>query len=154
MKKSGLWIGALLLSVVVLFTVMNAVNFNAVNFQKDEPAEVLELQSSTPVPQVEERFGVEKDWQQNGKDNLYTTKLLEGELASESNGIIQTDTDCEADAKGISQCHNKIELENNQTITVINIHNMMNYECFNPGEKVKIVPSEDGEWMILSKLSS
>ncbi|WP_181454685.1 hypothetical protein [Paenibacillus dendritiformis] len=105
MKKSGLWIGALLLSVVVLFTVMNAVNFNAVNFQKDEPAEVLELQSSTPVPQVEERFGVEKDWQQNGKDNLYTTKLLEGELASESNGIIQTDTDCEADAKGISQCH-------------------------------------------------
>ncbi|WCF10966.1 hypothetical protein NDS46_14440 [Paenibacillus thiaminolyticus] len=149
MKKSVIWIGASLVSIVVIFVVINAVNF-----QTDEPAEVQRLQSATPASQVEEGFGLEKDWQKNGADNLYTTRLLEGELASERTGVILTDTDCEADAQGISQCHNKIELDPNHTITVMNIHNMMNYECFSPGEKVKIVPSEDGEWMVLSKIES
>lgn len=149
MKKSVIWIGASLVSIVVIFVVINAVNF-----QTDEPAEVQRLQSATPASQVEEQFGLEKDWQKNGADNLYRTRLLEGELASERTGVILTDTDCEADAQGISQCHNKIELDPNHTITVMNIHNMMNYECFSPGEKVKIVPSEDGEWMILSKIES
>ncbi|MGG4394089.1 hypothetical protein ABEX25_07195 [Paenibacillus thiaminolyticus] len=149
MKKSVIWIGASLLSIVVIFVVINAVNF-----QTDEPAEVQRLQSATPASQVEEQFGLEKDWQKNGADNLYRTRLLEGEVASERTGVILTDTDCEADAQGISQCHNKIKLDNNQTVTVMNIHNMMNYECFSPGEKVKIVPSEDGDWMILSKIES
>lgn len=94
MKKSVIWIGASLVSIVVIFVVINAVNF-----QTDELAEVQRLQSATPASQVEERFGLEKDWQKNGAANLYTTRLLEGELASERTGVILTDTDCEADAQ-------------------------------------------------------
>ena len=149
MKTSVKWIGVSLISIVVILVLVISYKF-----QKNEPLEVQELQPKTINSQVEERFGLEKDWQQNGKENSYTTRLLEGELTSESTGVIQTDTDCEADEKGISQCHNRIQLDNEQTITVINIHNMMNYECFNPEEKVKIVPSEDGQWMTLSKIPS
>ncbi|MGG1445421.1 hypothetical protein ABE354_25900 [Brevibacillus laterosporus] len=151
MKKSVYWIKASVLSIIVVVCVI-LISFY---LQKDEP--INEVQANPPeaiTSLVEERFGVKKDWQQNGKENLYITKLLEGELASEGTGVIQTDTDCEADEKRISQCHNQIELDNGKTITVITIHNMRNYACFNPGEKVKIIPSEDGKWMTLSKIPS
>ncbi|MCR8982524.1 hypothetical protein [Brevibacillus laterosporus] len=150
MKKSVYWIKATVLSIIVVICVI------LISFYLQKYA-INEVQANPPeaiTSLVEERFGVEKDWQQNGKENLYTTKLLEGELASESSGVIKTDTDCEADERRISQCHNQIELDNGQTITVINIHNMRNYACFNPGEKVKIIPSEDGKWMTLSKIPS
>ncbi|WP_232697376.1 hypothetical protein [Brevibacillus daliensis] len=149
MNKSVIWISA---SILTLAVVMIAFIYSF-NVQKEEATDSKEPKPEVTTIQVEERFGVEKDWQQNGKENQYLTKLLEGELASESIGVIQSDTDCEADEMGISQCHNEIELENKQTITIINIHNMMNYVCFYPGEKVKIIPSEDGQWMQVSKIT-
>lgn len=150
MKKSVVWTGVSLLSVLVIVIVMMI----SLNLPKDEPVKVQVLQPEIVTSQVEERFGLEKDWQHNGKENLYTTKLLEGELASESTGVILTDTDCEADEKGISQCHNEIALDNGRSLTVMNIHIMKNYACLKPEDKVKIVPSEDGQWMTLSKIPS
>lgn len=92
------------------------------------------------------------DWKKNGNENQYITQLLDGRIEVAVSGTVITDTDCEADDEGISRCHNQIELDNNNTVTIINIHNMQNFPCFSPGEKVEIQPLTAG-WVKTIKTS-
>ncbi|MTT32581.1 hypothetical protein GMB86_11235 [Terrilactibacillus sp. BCM23-1] len=92
------------------------------------------------------------NWQKNGKNGEYITKRHEGMITTKMEGIIQTDTDCSPDSKGISRCHNKIKLSNNKEVSVINIHNMKTYSCFKPGQKVTVEPLNQ-KWFKVIKVN-
>ncbi|MCR8644342.1 hypothetical protein NV379_16945 [Paenibacillus sp. N1-5-1-14] len=142
MKKNILWTSVLLgISAFLLICV----------FAFQEPKGEAQEQEQV-VQSIETRYGIEKDWQLNGENNLYWTKLDEGTLTERTTGVVLTDTDCEQDAKGVSECNNIIRLANNEEITVINIHNMAKHPCFAPGQQVNVIPTENDEWMLLSKI--
>ncbi|MBK5204896.1 MAG: hypothetical protein JJD98_05660, partial [Polaromonas sp.] len=44
----------------------------------------------------------------------------------------------EADAEGLSHCHNAIELADGSKITVIDTHEMHRNRCMQPGEKISL----------------
>jgi hypothetical protein len=53
-------------------------------------------------------------------------------------GVVLTDTNCQADAYGVSHCLNRIRLPHGRVITVRHDHSMMNDPCLAPGERVVV----------------
>ena len=91
-----------------------------------------------------------RSWHENGHDGRYLLQIVggaPGKIGKRMIGTIVTDTDCDADAEGLSHCRNNIELANGRRITVIDTHEMHRYRCLEPGEKVSL--SEVGNsWLI------
>ena len=82
-----------------------------------------------------------KSWQENGRDGRYLLRVIEGNTPRAGkaiSGIVASDTDCDADAEGLSHCHNIIELHGGGKITVIDTHNMHRYRCMQPGEPISL----------------
>jgi hypothetical protein len=82
-----------------------------------------------------------KSWQDNGRDGRYLLQVIKGELPKvlkSVKGTVTSDTDCDADAQGLSHCHNTIKLANGSEITVIDSHNMHRYRCLGSGDRISL----------------
>ncbi|MDD9148587.1 hypothetical protein OYT88_08505 [Sporolactobacillus sp. CQH2019] len=108
--------------------------------------------SLSAKPQPVNKMIASMNWQNNGQNNEYVTQLYKGSPVTKTiKGTVKTDTDCKPDQRGISRCHNQIQLQNNSKITVITIHNMQHFKCFSPGNKVSVGSLND-KWVKISKL--
>lgn len=58
-----------------------------------------------------------------------------------TSGVVLTDEDCAADFRGVSNCLNRIRLEDGREIAVRHPHRMSDVPCFAPGEPVQVVPA-------------
>jgi len=91
-----------------------------------------------------------KSWQENGRDGRYLLQVLQGsalKAAVPVTGTVKNDTDCDADAEGLSHCHNTIELANGTRITVINTHNMHRNRCLGDGDLISLT-GISGSWIM------
>ena len=94
--------------------------------------------------------GIES-WQANGAGGRYVAPVVVGKTPKvRTLGVVLTDTDCAADAEGLSHCHNQIELSNGARITIRDNHNMMVNPCLSPGESVSVGPLGAG-WVVVQK---
>lgn len=68
-------------------------------------------------------------------------RLVEGALPDEMvGGTVLSDEDCGADFRGISNCLNRIRLEDGRELAVRHPHNMREVPCLAPGESIRVVP--------------
>ncbi len=82
-----------------------------------------------------------KSWQDNGADGHYLLQVIEGQTPKTGKTIVGTvtsDTDCQADAEGLSHCHNAIKLADGGSITVVDTHEMHRNRCMQPGEQISL----------------
>ncbi len=90
-------------------------------------------------------------WADNGRSGRYLLQIFDGKAPPanlHTTGTVMSDTDCEADAQGFSHCHNEIELPNGGgRLTVINTHNMHQYPCLDPGQKL-VLGALDSSWVV------
>ena len=62
-----------------------------------------------------------KSWQENGAGGRYLLQVVKGKLPKSLQpvtGTVTSDTDCDADAQGLSHCHNNVKLADGTEITV------------------------------------
>ena len=91
-----------------------------------------------------------KSWQENGSGGRYLLQVIQGQPLKAGKTIVGTvtnDTDCDADADGLSHCHNTIELSNGGKITVIDTHNMHMNRCLGAGDKLSLTGA-NGAWIM------
>ncbi len=91
-----------------------------------------------------------KSWQENGRDGRYLLQVLQGsalKAGKRASGTVKSDTDCDIDAKGLSHCHNIVELANGTRITVIDTHNMHRYRCLGEGDRLSLT-GVSGSWIM------
>lgn len=91
-----------------------------------------------------------KSWQENGRDGRYLLQVIQGQAPKGGETVTATvvsDTDCDADAEGLSHCHNIIELPDGSKFTVIDSHNMHRYRCLGPGDKISVTRIS-GDWVM------
>lgn len=105
-------------------------------------------QESTDVGLTQKEVESGLDLQANGANGIYVVNLLSGNFEGEVEGKVLTDTDCEADAKGISRCHNEIELDNQNKVTIVNPHNMQKNRCLSPDDTVRLFKNEEGKVIV------
>lgn len=74
----------------------------------------------------------------SGTDGQLMTTLLEGEVpAGATHAVVRTDTECAADAQGVSHCHNLLDIDGT-LVEVQHHHKMSTTPCLTPGETVAI----------------
>ena len=91
-----------------------------------------------------------KSWQENGRDGRYLLQVIKGDAPKTRKPVIGTvtsDTDCDADAEGLSHCHNTIKMPNGSEITVIDTHNMHQNRCLGAGDKLSLT-GVSGPWIM------
>ncbi len=89
-------------------------------------------------------------WSENGQSGQYVMQIIEGiapPVGVRVFGFVASDTDCDADAQGLSHCHNIIALANGNNITANNTHTMSRNPCLQPGEPVSITRLHDS-WVV------
>lgn len=99
-----------------------------------------------PIP----RSVAMKSWQENGRDGRYLLQVIKGKAPKSAKPVIGTvtsDTDCDADADGLSHCHNTIKLPNGKEFTVIDTHNMHQNRCLGAGDKLSL-SAVSGRWVM------
>ncbi len=82
-----------------------------------------------------------KSWQDNGADGRYVLQVIKGKLPKTTKpitGTVTTDTDCDADAQGLSHCHNVLKLSDGTELTVIDSHNMHRNRCLGTGDQMAL----------------
>jgi hypothetical protein len=80
-------------------------------------------------------------WFENGKGGQHVLQIAEGNAPPAGvrvAGTVATDTNCDPDAQGLSHCHNRIDLGNGSSITVIHTHTMSRHPCLTPGQRLSI----------------
>ncbi len=76
---------------------------------------------------------------QNGKDHIDVVVLKRGQIPNHpTKAVVETDTDCAADAYGDSHCTNVLRLSDGREIEVRHDHNMQIYPCLTPGDTVEV----------------
>jgi len=131
-KSRPSYIG-LLIALVILIIGASAVMFLASNQGHGQSV-------TTSEPAIP-RGAPMQSWDENGHDGKYLLRIIEGDppmSATAVSGVVETDTDCKADAYGLSHCHNEIGLADGTHITVIDTHLMSRYRCLKPGESVSL----------------
>ena len=91
-----------------------------------------------------------KSWQENGRGGKYLLQVVEGrapKAGKRLSGTVTSDTNCDADAEGLSHCQNIIELTDGSRITVIDTHNMHVNRCMSPGERISLT-GIDKSWVM------
>jgi hypothetical protein len=89
-------------------------------------------------------------WFENGQGGRHVLQIWQGSAPAEGvrvAGVVATDTNCEPDAKGLSHCHNRIDLDNGRSIEVIHTHLMSRNPCLAPGQRISIARL-DAEWLL------
>lgn len=82
-----------------------------------------------------------KTWQDNGAEGRYVLQVIKGKLpktVKPITGTVTSDTDCDADAQGLSHCHNTVKLADGTEITVIDTHNMHRNRCLGSGDQLAL----------------
>jgi len=84
-----------------------------------------------------------KSWQDNGAEGRYVLQVIKWQLPkSKANkavtGTVTSDTDCDADAQGLSHCHNNVKLADGTELTLIDSHNMHRNRCLGPGDQLAL----------------
>ena len=80
------------------------------------------------------------------RDNRATTnggvlhRVSGAEMTPPTIARVLTDTNCQADAQGISHCLNELGLAGGRTVLVRHDHNMSVVPCLTPGTFIRIVP--------------
>lgn len=95
-----------------------------------------------------------RSWHDNGLGGKYLMQLAPGSVMKAGKtitGTVTGDANCDADAQGLSHCHNTVKLANGGEITLINTHEMHRYRCLGPGDKVSLTRMS-GSW-VMAKLS-
>ncbi|MFA1822169.1 hypothetical protein ACDX78_18630 [Virgibacillus oceani] len=143
MRKIGIGIGSTVIIVLTLFIFIG----NSGNSQSaDQDAGKMLENEDVGLSQEEIEKGL--DLHENGANGTYVVNLLSGNFKGEVEGTVLTDTDCVADDEGISRCNNEIELDDQEKVTLIKPHNMQNYRCLSPGEKVLLSRNEKGKVIV------
>ena len=109
----------------------------------------LKVNAGTDQPPIPRGVAM-KSWQENGRDGRYLLQLLQGstlKAGAPVTGTVKSDTDCDADAAGVSHCRNIIELANGTRITVINTHNMHRNRCLGDGDLISLT-GISGSWIM------
>lgn len=76
---------------------------------------------------------------ENGKNRIDIVVLRNGNIPDHPiKAVVETDTNCAPDVKGISHCGNRLKLSDGKTIEVRHDHNMRIYPCLTPGETVEV----------------
>ncbi|MBK5104847.1 MAG: hypothetical protein JJE42_11410 [Burkholderiales bacterium] len=91
-----------------------------------------------------------KSWQENGRDGRYLLQVIKGSAPKTGKTVIGTvtsDTDCDADAEGLSHCHNTIKLADGSEFTAIDSHNMHINRCLGPGDRLTLTRMS-GSWVM------
>lgn len=91
-----------------------------------------------------------KSWHENGRGGRYLLQVIQGQSPDADKTIVGTvtsDTDCDADADGLSHCRNTIELPGGEKITVIDTHQMHSYRCLGEGDKISLTRVDRG-WIM------
>jgi hypothetical protein len=91
-----------------------------------------------------------KSWHENGSGGQYLLQLYQGrslKVAQSITGTVTGDANCDADAEGLSHCHNTIELANGNKITVINTHEMHRNRCLGAGDRISLT-GIGGPWIM------
>lgn len=99
-----------------------------------------QVQAATQQPQIPAGVAL-KSWHENGSDGRYLLQVIEGTAPKAGKpivGKVVSDSNCEADAEGLSHCHNAIELANGSKISVIDTHDMHRNRCMQPGEQISL----------------
>ncbi len=88
-------------------------------------------------------------WNENGRSGRYLLQILQGNgpPTTDTTGVVASDTDCEPDAQGFSHCQNEIDLPNGTRMTAINTHQMQQYPCLEPGQKLQLSTVAPG-WVV------
>lgn len=86
--------------------------------------------------------------QRNGANGFYVVNLIAGSFEGEIEGIVKSDLDCLPDREGISRCKNKIKLDDQSKVTIINPHNMKKNRCLGRNDKVRLSRNEEGKVVI------
>ena len=108
-----------------------------------------QAQAATVQPPIPRGVAM-KSWQENGRDGRYLLQVVEGrapKAGKRITGTVTSDTNCDADAEGLSHCQNIIELTNGSRITVIDTHNMHVNRCMSPGERISLT-GIDKSWIM------
>lgn len=80
-----------------------------------------------------------KSWQDNGRNGRYLLQVIQGKAPKgQLTATVMSDTDCAADAQGVSHCHNILKLPNGTQITVIDSHNMHRFRCLGEGDRLTL----------------
>ncbi len=82
-----------------------------------------------------------KSWQDNGAAGRYVLQVIKGQLPKNVKpitGTVTSDTDCDADAQGLSHCHNTVKLADGTELTVIDSHNMHRNRCLGTGDQLAL----------------
>jgi len=98
------------------------------------------VQAGTTQPPIPRGVAL-KSWHENGAGGQYLLRVIAGQAPKPNKlviGTVVTDTDCDADAEGISHCHNAIKLSDGREITVIDSHEMHRNRCMQPGELIAL----------------
>ncbi|HUX80825.1 MAG TPA: hypothetical protein VMV38_00690 [Candidatus Paceibacterota bacterium] len=75
----------------------------------------------------------------NGTDDIDVGVLKSGVIPKQpTEAVVQTDTNCDPDANGISHCSNILRLADGSLIEVQHDHNMQVYPCLDPGDTVTV----------------
>ncbi|WP_163970454.1 hypothetical protein [Oceanobacillus halotolerans] len=126
----------IIIVLALLITISSGLFTNTNEVESDKTTSDIGLTQT----EVEEGLNL----QENGADGTYVVNLIAGAFDGDVEGVVLSDTDCEADEEGISRCHNDIELED-ETISIVNPHNMQKNRCLRPGETVRLAKNEDGK---------
>jgi hypothetical protein len=52
---------------------------------------------------------------------------------------VMSDTNCAADAQGVSHCHNQLRMNDGTMLTVQHNHRMSDTPCLSPGEHILVM---------------
>jgi len=108
-----------------------------------------QVQAATDQPPIPRGVAM-KSWHDNGRDGRYLLQLAQGSALKAGkpvSGTVTGDANCDADAEGLSHCHNTVKLANGSQITVINTHEMHRYRCLGPGDSITL-SAIGGPWIM------
>lgn len=108
-----------------------------------------EAQAASPQPPIPRGVAM-KSWQENGRNGQYLLQVVQGrapKAGKRVTAIVTSDTNCDADAEGLSHCQNIVELTDGSRITVIDTHNMHVNRCMSPGEQITLT-GIDKSWVM------
>ena len=90
-----------------------------------------------------------RSWADNGQGGLSLLQIIGGiqlPRGATLRGTGTSDTNCAPDARGLSHCHNGIDLDNGMRIVVVHTHAMMQHPCLKPGQRVTVT-GFSGTWI-------
>lgn len=91
-----------------------------------------------------------KSWHENGAGGRYVLQVIKGKALKAGktiNGTVTGDFNCDADAEGLSHCHNTVDLADGSKITVVNSHEMHRNRCLGDGDKI-VLKGVGGSWVV------